>query len=544
VLVLAAFSPALEAGFVWDDDQYLTANPLIIAPDGLRRIWFSRDSPSQYFPLTYTSFRLEHALWGFDPRGYHLVNILLHLANALLLWRLLAVLAVPGAWLAAALFAVHPLQVESVAWVTERKNVLSTLFYLASLLLFVRQPAGERRWNSRWYLLSLATFLLALFAKTTAVTLPVALLVILWYRRESPDRTTLLLLAPFGGAALSMGLLTIWWERFHQGTRGSEFAFGPLERLLIAGRALWFYPRKLLAPLDLTFSYPKWQIDVRDPWQYFWPLLALGAILLLWWFRERIPRGLPASLLLYLAAISPMLGFVALYTFRYSFVADHYAYLALAGLLLPLTALHHRAAARLEGLPRRAVGLLIPLLLLSGLSLLTYRQAGVYRSAELLWRDTIAKNPSSWIARSNLGLLYLGKGMVREALQETARAVELYPGAPDAQANYGVALQQAGYLDQAILRYREALRLDPDFAVAKGNLGSALAMKGDGSGASALIGESMQSEALRANTYLKMGDFFAMMGKTREARSAYESVLMLQPDHVDAREKLRRLERP
>ena len=218
---LLAYLPVWHAGFIWDDDFYVTNNPLLTASDGLRRIWFSFDSPSQYFPLTYTTFYFEHAFWGFNPAGYHVINVLLHAANALLAWRLLARLRVPGAWLAAALFALHPVQVESVAWITERKNVLMGLFFLLSLLAWTKflDPSAKQPWRS--YGLALLLYALALAAKTTACTSPAALLLILWLKKLPIDRRRLAQVAPFVALGIGMGMVTIWWERYHQGTQGS-----------------------------------------------------------------------------------------------------------------------------------------------------------------------------------------------------------------------------------------------------------------------------------------------------------------------------------
>src|SRR6266508_668142 len=210
VLVLAtavAYQQAWHAGYIWDDDVYVTGNKLLTVPDGLKRIWFSLDSPSQYFPLVYTTFRIERALWGLNPTGYHCVNILLHILNALLVWRLLYVLRVPGAWLAAAIFALHPVQVESVAWITERKNVLMGFFFLLTLLTWVEflDQQTRRRW--RLYLLALVLYALALLSKTTACTLPVALLLILRLRKKSVTKGTLLQVVPFVVLGIAMGLL-------------------------------------------------------------------------------------------------------------------------------------------------------------------------------------------------------------------------------------------------------------------------------------------------------------------------------------------------
>src|SRR5256886_4643479 len=183
-VTVLAYRPAWNGGFIWDDDDCVTNNELLTAPDGLRRIWFSLDSPSQYFPLVYSTFRIEHALWGLNPAGYHWTNLLLHVANALLVWRLLARLKIPGAWLAGAIFALHPVQVESVAWITERKNVLMGFFFLLALLAwtaFVDQRT-KRAWL--FYGLALVFYALGLLAKTTACTLPAALLLILWLQKK------------------------------------------------------------------------------------------------------------------------------------------------------------------------------------------------------------------------------------------------------------------------------------------------------------------------------------------------------------------------
>src|SRR5438067_5547783 len=260
VTAILAYQPAWHGGFIWDDDAYITNNELLTAPDGLRRIWFSLDSPSQYFPLVYTMFRFEHSWWGLNPTGYHVVNILLHIANALLLWGLLARLRVPGAWVAGAIFALHPVQLESVAWITERKNVLMGFFFLLTILAWVEFLDEPTQHRCCLYVMALHLYALALFSKTTACTLPAALLLIFRLQGQRINQRRLLQLVPFVVLALGMGLLTVWWERYHQGTHGPMFAISPLERLLIASRAILFYLGKLFWPSNLTFIYPRWHI--------------------------------------------------------------------------------------------------------------------------------------------------------------------------------------------------------------------------------------------------------------------------------------------
>ena len=264
VCTFLAYEPAWNAGFIWDDDVYVTNNRLLTAPDGLKTIWLSLDTPSQYFPLVYTVFRLEHHLWGLAPSGYHCVNILFHAANSLLLWSLLRRLKIPGAWLGAALFALHPVQVESVAWVTELKNVLSLFFCLLALLAWVEfTEAPSDSW--RYYAAALVFQLLALFAKTTACTLPAALFLTLWLQRKPITLRRMCQITPFLAVGIGMGIVTVWFERHHQYAVGETFNISPLTRLLIASRAVWFYPGKLIWPANLSFSNTRWEINPADP---------------------------------------------------------------------------------------------------------------------------------------------------------------------------------------------------------------------------------------------------------------------------------------
>src|ERR1700730_11872877 len=337
VLILAAttifaYRPAWHGGFLWDDDAYVTNNELLTAPDGLHRIWFSLDSPSQYFPLVYTTFRIEHALWGLNPSGYHWVNILLHVANALLVWRLLARLNVPGAGLAGAIFALHPVQVECVAWIAERKNVLMGFFFLLTMLAwtaFIDEQA-KRPW--RFYGLAVVLYALALSAKSTACTLPAALFLILWLQKTPITKQRLIQTVPFVFLSIAMGLLAIWWERYHQGTTRTIFPFlSPIERILVASRAVWFYLSKLIWPSNLTFIYPKWNISAAHLLDYTWLLAGIVLCVAIYFLRRYFGRSVEVAAAFFVATLSPVLGFIMLFTFRYAFVADHYQYLACIG---------------------------------------------------------------------------------------------------------------------------------------------------------------------------------------------------------------------
>ena len=495
---LFVYRTVWNAGFIWDDDRYVTHNVLLTAPDGFRRIWFSFDAPSQYFPLTYSFLRLEHSLWGLNATGYHLVNIIFHAFNASLLWRILARVKIPGAFLTAAIFALHPVQVESVAWISELKNVLMAFFFLLTLSMWIEyvDPPGEPR--SLYYFLSLAFFLLALFAKSTACTLPAALLLILWLKKKPLGAKRLWEIAPFVVLALGVGLLALWWEHYHQGTR-TLGAFSPIQRLLIASRAVPFYLSKIFWPSNLTFIYPQWKIDPANPIAYIWLALCVLLAIAILGSRRFIGRGIEVSALFFVATLAPLLGFFMLYTFRYTFVADHYQYLACIGPIALACAGLTQLGNRIPGALRRILAVVI----LCGLGVLTWTQAATYRDAETLWRSTLSKNPDCWMAYNNLGVLefqkgqteaaigeyqealynlasaLLQKGEVDRALGASQRSLQLQPNDPDACVILGNAYMAKGDIDRAIKAYENALALRAEDSNAHYNLGAALSQKGD-----------------------------------------------------------------
>jgi tetratricopeptide (TPR) repeat protein len=565
--VVLAYLPALHAGFIWDDDIYVTNNPLLTAPDGLRRIWFSLDAPSQYFPLTYTAFRLEHAFWGFNPAGYHWVNLLLHTANSLLVWRLLKRLSVPGAWLGAALFALHPIQVESVAWVTEFKNVSSLFFILLSLLAWIEFV--EERPKPAWgyYALALIFYGLALCGKTTACTLPAALLLILWLQHKAIGVARWLQVVPFVIVGLGMGLVTVWWERYHQGTEGGTFSISLVERFLIAGRAVWFYLGKLLWPANLSFSYPHWTINPANPLAYGWLAAVAALAVVIYLARRFFGRSVEVAALFYVATLVPMLGFFMLYTFRYTFVADHYQYVACIG---PLAL----AAAGISiGLGRfdRTLPFLKPVVcgaLVLVLGVLTWRQSATYADLETLWRTTAARNPGSWIAHNNLGdclfrdshvdeaitqyheairidpnafetwnnlgLALATQGHFDEAIESYHKAIRILPNIPGVHNNLGVTFAAKGSFDEAIDSYRKAIEINPNYSDALDNLGVALTVKGQFDEAIESYRQAIQIDANRPKTYFHWGMALNQSGHTREAIAKYREALRLDPNLTGA----------
>jgi tetratricopeptide (TPR) repeat protein len=563
---LLAYQPAWHAGFIWDDDRYITNNWLLTAPDGWHRMWFSLNVPSQYFPLAYTAFRLERDLLGLDPSGYHWMNLLLHAVNALLVWRLLWRLGVPGAWFAAALFALHPVQVETVAWLSEQKSLLSLLFCLLALLawLVFIENRDQPRW--RFYGLSLTCYALGLLSKSTACTLPVWLLLVLWLRQRPLGRKDLLRLAPFIMLGVAMGLVTMWWERYHQGTEGHWFAMGWLQRVLLASRAIWFYFGKLLWPSRLTFSYSRWSIRPADPLAYLW-LLALGlAAGLVYLARRRLGRGPEVALTFFVVTLSPTLGFIMLYTFRFSFVADHYQYAACIGPLALVAAGLHELFRRwfrvdgfslpneppeTAGVPRRgqptqpnkgvkeswrfvffARGTVAAasLALLGGL---TWHRGVAYQNLEALWQDTLAKNPESWLAHVNLGDIFWVKHDLPGADYHFSEAVRLNPQNGQALLNLGMCREQENRLQEATGLYERSIQAEST-PLAQYGLASVLARLKQYEAAEPHFRAALQLKADFPEAWYSLGLMRTWQGRPDDAANCFAHALKYKTNYVAA----------
>ena len=530
LLTLAAYATALRAGFIWDDPDYLTENPLIETLEGLRRIWFTAQTP-QYYPLVFTTFWIEEKLWGLHPLGYHAVNVLLHGAGALLVWRLLRRLEVPGAWLAGAIFALHPVQAESVAWVTERKNVLSGLFYFLALggFLSFEEKGGRRR-----YTLALALFACALLSKSVTATLPAAALVILWWRDGTVRARSAIALLPFFILGAASGFFTAWIEVNRVGAAGPDWSLGLLERLLLAGRVPWFYLGKLLWPAELIFTYPRWEIRAGDPLAWLGPGGILLAAFALWRWRERLGRGPAAAGLYFLVTLGPALGFLDAYPFRYSFVADHFQYLAGLGPIALLSALLARGRERL-GLGARA-GMAGAGALLALLGLLTLRQGRIYRDEGTLWRDTLAKNPGSWMAHNNLGHLLARQGKTGEAIRHYREALRLRPGHANALNNLGNALLHQGKIAEAEAALRRALAAEPGHPNARNNLSQALLAQGRLNEAVSELESLIRREPRYAPAHANLGSALLLMGAPMtKAAEHFTRALGLNPRLAEAR---------
>ena len=577
VLVFAAYARVFHAGFIWDDESHLTQNPCVVGPLGLKEVWTS--TRAVYYPLVLTTFWALHKFVGLLPFPYHLLTVLMHATSAVLLWRVLRQLEVSGAWLGAALWALHPVMVQSVAWVTELKNTQSCLFYLLSISFFLnweeqRRITGIFRKQSGFVFgLSLGCFVLATLSKPSVVMLPVVLALCVWWRRGRIGRKDAIPLAPFLLISALASGWTIWEQKFHASAVGPDWAQTWPERLIIAGRAIWFYLAKLFWPHPLIFIYPRWEIH-SSQWMAYLPLLAATAGLVgLWLLPGKAARAAFFAAAYYVISLFPILGFFSVYFFRYSFVSDHFQYLASMGPLAFAGSAVTESFGRLvvaASLARGAV--FLRLVLCSGLLLLlatlTWQQSAIYHDLVTLYTRTLADNPGCWMAHYNLGIALHDRGEADQAITHYRQAIALRPGyaeahynlgrllaekgesndainhyeaalalnSADAEAhnNLGATLFQAGRVDDAIAHYQKSLAVRPDYTNASCNLAAALLSKGDIDGAISYYLACVAAFPKHAEGQYNLASALLRKGRFDEAIVHYEKALELLPTNADA----------
>ena len=537
---LAAYWPALSGKFIWDDDSWTTSiEGLLRDFSGLCALWRHPSALQQYYPLAGTTFWLDYHLWGLWTLPYHVENVALHAGAALLFWQLLRRLEVPGAWLAAGIFALHPVMVESVAWITERKNVLSLVFFLSSLLAYGRfaafwegtnDSAAPRRWGA--YALAFVLSFCAMLSKTTTFSLPAVIVLIGWWKRGSLQwKKDMLPTLPFFAVAIGQGLTTLWLEMNHVGAKGPDFATTFPERCLVAGRAFWFYIGKLIWPANLCFVYPHWKLDVASLGQWFYPVTALVVLYSFWRLRKRIGRGPAAGAFFFVGTLFPLLGFMNAYGMRYAFVWNHWVYLPSLGLIALATALVVRGTDHFhQGFVFKGLAVVVLLVLM----VLTRRECKTYTDLETLWRTTIVRNPGCWMAHNNLGVVLDKRGQLDEAISQFQAAIRLKADYAEAYYNLGNVLSRKHQLDGAISQYQEALRLRANYAEAHNNLGFALGQKGRTGEAIGQYREAIRLRPEYAEAYDNLAKLLAGEGRLDEAVSCYRAEIGLKPGAVDA----------
>ncbi len=577
-VVLVAYGPALDGELLWDDDAHVTA-PALRSASGLWRIWTDSRATQQYYPLVHSAFWLQYQLWGLQTVGYHLVNVALHVTSAVLLWLILARLAVPGALLAAAIWALHPVNVESVAWISELKNTLSGVLYLGALLAYLGfDPPGARAepgpadstgaGDLRRYRLAFALFVAALLCKTVTASLPAVLALIFWWKEGRVDWARRWLpLMPFFAIGAAFGLTTAWVERHVLGAEGAAFTLSWLERTLVAGRALWFYLGKLVWPDDLIFVYPRWTVDASAWADWVFPIAAAAGAAALWALRSRIGRGPLVAALCFAGTLLPALGFFNVYTFNYTFVADHFQYLASAAPIALGAALIATGLAR-AGLWLMPTGVAVCAALLLALAGLTWHQAHLYTDLETLYRGILARNAGGDLAYLNLGVVYHKQGRYEDAARVYRNLIELRPGYTRAYSNLGAVYASLGRQAEAAAVYERALAIDPQFAEVRHHLAlareaegrlddaiaefrAALAARPDLAEAAlglgrAYVAAARPAEAIGpltaaiardprlAEAHYVLGLAHGALGRGAEAIEAYKAAVALVPDYADA----------
>ncbi len=537
VAVVLAYLPALRGDFLIDDDGLLTENPLIKTPDGLYRFWCSTRS-QDYWPVTNTTLWLEWRLWGMNSTGYHLTNLILHMAASLLMWAILRKLSIPGAFLATLLFAVHPVNVESVAWISQRKNMLAMLFFLLSILWYLLAErasclAPEGLYcpgKGRWYWLSFSAFLLAMLSKGSVAMLPILLLGIIWWRRPL-TKWDLARIAPFFLMAVVLTGVNFWFQTHGSGKviRSASLA----ERLLGAGGVVWFYLYKALLPLNLVFVYPQWNIQAGN--LLWWLPLAAAMILsgVLWQYRRGWSRPLLFAWGFFCVSLLPVLGFTDVGFMKYSLVSDHYQHLALLGVMTLVAAGWCGWRERLRGRAHLAADV-AAVVAVAILTFLACQQSRLYRNAITLYQATLQKNPDCWIAHYNLGVIQVNVGLIAEAIKHYEQTLRLKPDYYQAHYNLACALISTDRPLEALEHYEQALRLKPYSAEARNNLANTLIKLGRPLEAIKHFAQNVRLHPDSAEFHNNLATAFVEIGQHPQAIEYYERALRLNPDYAEA----------
>lgn len=538
ILIVATtlvYQPAWRGGLIWDDDLYLKN----AQAHSLVEIWIQPPKTQQYHPLVGTAFWIGSKLWGDSMLGYHLLSIVFHACSAILIFKIVEQLRIPGAWLAAAIFALHPVQVESVAWLVELKNTLSGVFFFAAIYVYLRFDQSR---NKLQYIAVLFLFVIGLLAKSVVALFPLVILIIVWWKRGKIEwKRDLIPLATFFPIAALAGILTAWMEQNFAAGGEERFDYSILDRFLMAGRSFWFYLAKIFWPADLILIYPTWTINPAIWWQYLFPFAAIALFIGLWMIRRR-SRAPFAGVAYFTIVVFPMLGFFdqSFYMwdfgpFRHSVIlrADHFQYLAIVGIIVPLCGGAAILLARLDP-ALRIIGYACAVVVLIILTALTWRQSRLYQNAETIFADVVTKNPESATAHNNLAGALMDRGAIDEAIFHYRKAIELKPDYQFANYNLGAALVQKGELDEAVQRLNWVLRDNPNDARAYFTLANALSKQGNQNDAIAYYGRALRLVPDFPDAHTNLANLMLERGNISGAIEHYREALRLQPNNPQA----------
>ncbi len=525
-MTIVVYLPALRGGFIWDDRMYLTEGALMRRP--LWKLWIAPEV-IDYLPLTYTLYWLQWRIWQDSAVAFHLVNVLLHGGASVMLWRVLRRLKVRGAWIAAAIFAVHPVCAESVAWIAEEKNTLSLLLAASALLLYLDS-------RPRRYWMAVVTFALALFAKPAVIMFPVILLLLAWWKRGAITRTEYLRSAPFFALSAMVAPVTIWYQRRSIGTEHIPLG-GIAERLAQVTKAAWFYVYKLLLPRDLMFFYPNWRHSGFDGFTVAGMVALIAVAACLWRMRAPWGRGPLVALACFWALLLPALGLFDMAWMQFAPVADHFQYPAMiAAIALVVSGItnptYSSRKPRDENVGHQQIVVAAAIIVVLGA--LTFMQARHYRDEDTLWRATLDRNPQAWAAWAGLGLTASERGDAATAIANLKRAAELNPQYSAVHNNLGAEYQKNGDVEAAIAEYDAAVRINPKLAAAQYNLGVMLMRQKRASQAESHLARAVELMPSSSPAEAKLGSALLVQGKLETAEQHLARAARLDPASFEA----------
>ena len=527
------YTPVYHGEWLWDDDYLITANPAMRSVDGLWRLWFA-PSTADFLPLTLSFLWMQWQFFGMDPTGYHIVSILLHALGACFLWMLLVRTKISGAWLAAMLFAVHPLCVESVSWVAEQKNTFSLPFFLLAAFFYVTFDQRESR---KAYIFALLSFLAAMLSKSSVVMFPFLILLYAWWQRGTISRRDILRSAPFFLVSLALGMVTLLFQ-LHRAIGNEPIPIGGVDsRLAIAGMGTLFYLTKIFWPFGLLPIYPQWDANPPHPCHFAaWiPLIAAGV--LFWMNRTSWGRHALMAFGFYFITLLPVLGFIAMSYMRVGWVSDHFVYIPMIGILTLIASTSTHLATKLQANVRNAAWLGIAASL-GGLLVQSHSYAAIWANEDVLWLHTLKYNESCWQAHNRIGSREFNRGNHAIALTHFERATALRPDLAETQNNLGSGLLAARDTKAATSRFREALRLSPDILAIQSNLGRALLLDGQNNEAISIYSDLLKKAPAQAEFHCNLGITLFNAGRTDEAIASFKKALEIDPNLHDAKESL------
>ncbi len=524
--------PALQGSYIWDDVAFVATNPLLNSNHGLYQLWFSR-AQVDYWPLTYSTFWMERQVFGLNPFVSHVINALLHGLNGVLVWQIMRRLGLRGAWLAGLLFLVHPVTVDAVANIFQRKTVLAGSLYFAALLCYL---IYDERPLKRWLAGSLLFFTLAVLSKSSALMLPPTILVLLAWRHKGWPRQHLWPLLPFFVVSLVLGMVGLQFQQQHMLAEGYSPG-GWIERISNAGHIIFFYLQKAFWPVDLVFVYPRWEV-MADAGAFIPDALVLIFLAAAWVFRGTWGAGILALTSIYLLNLFPVLGAVDIVYFRFSWVADRFQYISLAALICAVV---HGVSVLISTSPLRLrlpIAASLATVVVVPLAVLSWDQASVFQNEERVWQRVVERYPDSWLGHLNLGVYLSSNKRFDEGFDHMLLAHTLRSDEPLIDFNLGKIAEQSGRPREAEQYYEEALQQDPAFFMAGNNLGRLLAARGHSAQAERIYRTALDNEPNAPSILNNLGQLLLSQNRLEASERMLRAALNEQPDLIEAQVNL------